>query len=398
MSENGSLLDLIKEKRTQVQIQAYTYDMNWISQKVLEGEIIIRPNYQRLFQWSTVQQSRFIESLILNLPIPPLHFIELEDERRELLDGLQRISSYLHFTNQMPEGFNELIKRLNSMSQNEQEDDEKEDSEVSSSNAKDSKSLVLEGCDIIPELNGKKFEELDDVIKRRLKNKAIDFYVYTSTSKWMRYQMFTRMNAGGETLNAQQIRNAKIRTLGESFITFLEELSKADYYECFINKFFSDTYKINRKMEREEHILRLLAFAHDAEHYDKEIGSFLDNYLEKVTLVLDEPSEAPKISFDIEDTKNKFQQTCELLCEHITEKPKLNPKGRESKYIMESIFVTVFNHLDKITSNPAKLQTLQNQFDSLPQEVIHSFTGGGKNTLGYYNKRINTIEKLLGVR
>lgn len=60
-----------------------------------EGELIIKPNYQRTFRWATDKQSRFIESLLLEMPIPPIYVIEVEDGKYELIDGLQRISSYL---------------------------------------------------------------------------------------------------------------------------------------------------------------------------------------------------------------------------------------------------------------------------------------------------------------
>ena len=60
-------------------------------------ELIIAPDYQRLFRWEPEKQSRFIESLILEMPVPPIFVIETDNGIYELIDGLQRISSYLHF-------------------------------------------------------------------------------------------------------------------------------------------------------------------------------------------------------------------------------------------------------------------------------------------------------------
>ena len=61
------------------------------------GELNITPDYQRLFRWSEGQRSRFIESLVLEMPVPPIFVIEEGDEGTyQLIDGLQRISSYLH--------------------------------------------------------------------------------------------------------------------------------------------------------------------------------------------------------------------------------------------------------------------------------------------------------------
>ena len=85
-----------------------------------DGELIISPDYQRLFRWEDGKQSRFIETLILELPLPPIFVIEIEDGRYELIDGLQRVSSYLRFRGEL-KGWD---------------------------------TLKLESCDIIPELNG----------------------------------------------------------------------------------------------------------------------------------------------------------------------------------------------------------------------------------------------------
>ena len=85
-------------------------------------EIIIQPEYQRLFRWSNAQRSRLIESILMGLPIPPIFFIENDDGILELIDGLQRTSSAIQFL------------------------DHKEiDEEV----------LVLEGCDFLKRLMGR---------------------------------------------------------------------------------------------------------------------------------------------------------------------------------------------------------------------------------------------------
>ena len=59
------------------------------------GELNITPDYQRLFRCSEGQRSRFIESA-LEMPVPPIFVIEEGDGTYQMIDGLQRISSYLH--------------------------------------------------------------------------------------------------------------------------------------------------------------------------------------------------------------------------------------------------------------------------------------------------------------
>jgi len=92
-----------------------------------EREIVIRPEYQRLFRWTMEQRSRLIESGILGLPIPPIFLVEGNNGVLELIDGLQRTSSVLQFLDHDSIGEPEL---------------------------------VLSGCDIIPDLNGFSFKKL----------------------------------------------------------------------------------------------------------------------------------------------------------------------------------------------------------------------------------------------
>ena len=105
-----------------------------------DKEIIIRPEYQRLFRWSNEQRSRLIESILLKLPIPPIFLIEDDNGVLELIDGLQRTSSVLQFLD------HDAIKEPE---------------------------LVLSGCDILKEINGKKYDDFSTSIRLGLKRTPI---------------------------------------------------------------------------------------------------------------------------------------------------------------------------------------------------------------------------------
>jgi hypothetical protein len=62
-----------------------------------DGDIIIRPTFQRYFRWDIKQRTRFIESLLLNIPIPPICVAADGRGVWELIDGLQRVSTVLSF-------------------------------------------------------------------------------------------------------------------------------------------------------------------------------------------------------------------------------------------------------------------------------------------------------------
>ena len=99
-------------------------------------ELIIQPEYQRLFRWSNQQKSRLVESILLELPIPQIFTIENSDGVLELIDGLQRISSIIQF-------IDASVLNL--------------------------EPLQLEGCDQIKQLNKKIYNDLSVRLKKRLK-------------------------------------------------------------------------------------------------------------------------------------------------------------------------------------------------------------------------------------
>ncbi len=155
-------------------------------------ELISAPEYQRLFRWSNEQRSRLIESILLELPIPRIFVVENATGVIELIDGLQRISSVIQF---IEPGALEL------------------------------EALEPEGCDLIKELNGKRFADLPLKLRLRLKRSSIRTVLIKrqSTSK-LRYEMFKRLNTGGANLAPREIRNCTARMLenGQQFYAFLQ--------------------------------------------------------------------------------------------------------------------------------------------------------------------------------
>ncbi|MCB4863079.1 DUF262 domain-containing protein, partial [Sphingobium sp. PNB] len=148
-----------------------------------DEEIVIRPEYQRLFRWSNEQRSRLIESIVMGLPIPPIFLIENDDGILELIDGLQRTSSVLQFLDH------------SAISQPE---------------------LVLQGCDFIHDLNGKTLNTIDTVTKLKIKRTPIRATIINkSGDAFVKYELFKRLNTGGSLLSAQEIRNCSSRFRGQ---------------------------------------------------------------------------------------------------------------------------------------------------------------------------------------
>lgn len=133
----------------EMKITSLDISFNELADMYNDGELIINPDYQRLFRWDIGKQSRFIESLLLEMPIPPIYVIEIEDGKYELIDGLQRISTYLCFRG----NFKSEISDTTDTSETEEDDDEIFDEHDYESYGNIQNNFKLEDCDIVKELN-----------------------------------------------------------------------------------------------------------------------------------------------------------------------------------------------------------------------------------------------------
>ena len=221
-----------------------------------DNEIVIQPEYQRLFRWSNEQRSRLIESILLRLPIPPIFLIENEEGVLELIDGLQRTSSVLQFLDHTVMGQSEL---------------------------------VLEGCDILTEINGMKFEDFNTSIRLGLKRTPIRAVIIKkSGDDYVKYEMFKRLNTGGSELAAQEIRNCSSRMItgGAELYSLLMNLSN-------LNSFKSATSRLPEtdveQRANEELVLRFFAVRNYKDQFKGNIREWLDHFMEEILFGTIEP-------------------------------------------------------------------------------------------------------------
>jgi hypothetical protein len=350
---------------TRVRTRALDVSFNELFDMYQSKELIISPEYQRLFRWPETKQSQFIESLILELPIPPIYVIEVADGIYELIDGLQRISSYFHFRGLHP----------------------------SRSNV-DQRCLTLQGCDVLPELNGATYERLPAAIQIKLKRHFIRMEVLRrETDPQLRYHMFKRLNTGGELLSPQEIRNCTIRLLDNKFNEFLKEMAKnRDYLTCMSQL----TEEKREQMYLEEYALRFFALKNNRDAYAKEIGDFLTDYMEAVS----DPKRPTTINYDSE--RAAFEATFKILNESLGDgafsgfNDKGNPMGYFSALHFEAFTLGLQAHLEKLTT--ANGQAKAKFVDTLrgikqDSEFKRLTTGGGKNYSAALKQRVAFVDQ-----
>jgi hypothetical protein len=247
-----NLEQLIDKKIGEVRTESLDLSFGEIANLRKSKELIIQPEYQRLFRWSVEQKSRLIESILIELPVPQIFVIENTDGVYELIDGLQRISSVIQFVEPT---------------------------------AIELDSFPLDGCDIIPDLNGKAYSDLPMSLKLRLKRSTLRTIVIKRQSKsFLRYEMFKRLNTGGSLLAPQEIRNCSARMLGEDgakFYAFLKGLADTADFKTTTQTLAQEDLE---QKANEELVLRFFAAKNARNMFRGSVRDWLDDYMEAVLL------------------------------------------------------------------------------------------------------------------
>jgi hypothetical protein len=369
--ENDDLILSLEQSVEKVHTQSLDLSFNELLDMYVDGELDINPDYQRLFRWTQGAQSRFIESLLLEMPVPPIYVVESDEGRYQLIDGLQRFSSYLHLRGKLS------AKHL--------------DPEINVGEF-----LTLQECDIVEDLNGLTYEELPTSLKIRLKRAFVRVEVVRkgSDSKF-RYHMFKRLNTGGEELTAQQLRNCTIRMLDPTFIDFVIKKSKSeDFKECISN--------ISKQQGLgsfdQELVLRYFSLKNYRDKFVHDVADFLTEYMESVS-----DPENTDFTFDYANEEAIFDKLFLVLKKSLGDKS-FGRKGQNgiqsnfSVYHFEGICTGLLSKIDDIDpDNPEHITALTTRLEELKSDAdfIAVTTGGGKNSPGPLNKRVQlVIDKL----
>lgn len=186
-----TLQDQIDKMSKSVKTDNYPMSIGELAGLYRDGDLNISPIYQRLFRWDIDQQSALIESILLQIPIPPIYVFQDEDGKWSLIDGQQRLSTIFKFMG--------ILKR------NDTENDEKTEL---------FEREPLTKTKFLPALEGKYWEDnneeqsLTEAQRRYIKrSKILIIIIDKSSDGFAQYEMFQRLNTGGSHLSPQEIRN-----------------------------------------------------------------------------------------------------------------------------------------------------------------------------------------------
>lgn len=281
-----SLQEQIDERRQEIQTAAYPMSIGELVNLYRDDELDIHPEFQRFFRWTQTQKSRFIESLLLGIPIPSIFVFQRRDGVWDLIDGLQRVSTILEFMGELKD---EAGNRL--------------------------APAELIGTEYLPALNGTLWSSeiegfdhgrntpLTSDQQRLIKRASIDIKIINRESdENAKFDLFQRLNTGGSELSAQEVRNSMLIMVNPDYYRGVSSLREDEYFQ-------GSTTLPERSIEEQydqELVIRFLALKNST---NDELGRIRDlsDFLTKYSV-----NEAKKGPIS-DDDKSSFANVFRLL-------------------------------------------------------------------------------------
>lgn len=207
---SNSLQNEIDAARSEIKTDAYAMSIGEWASLYENREIDIHPEFQRFFRWTSSQKSRFIESILLGIPVPPIFVAQSEEGIWDVVDGLQRLSTLFEFMGILRNEEERVISPL-----------------------------VLEATKYLTSLEGKTWDDADSsknnsfTASQRLfiKRSKLDVSIILRESQEKaKYELFQRLNTGGSQLSDQEVRNCIIVMLDRDFFYNLRSLASDENF------------------------------------------------------------------------------------------------------------------------------------------------------------------------
>jgi hypothetical protein len=255
----------ILEQSKRIDFYLTEYSVELLAEKMRAEEFVV-PAYQREFTWEDPRKSKFIESLLMGLPIPFLFFWEMEDGRLEIVDGSQRLRTIEEFILQ---------------------------------------DFRLGPLETLTRLSGFRFVDLPESRRRKTGNRSIRGIVLNEhADEQARFDMFERINTGSKSANQAEIRRG---AHAGPYMSLVIELAQS---QPFVELAPASSKQIAER-EREELVARFFAYGDGLETYKDRPAQFV---LEHTKRVNEEFVREPKLESVY---RERFQRTMEFVKEYF---------------------------------------------------------------------------------
>lgn len=226
--EESGYIDLIKPwDPKQIRITTKTFSVREVYNQIIEGETDLAPDFQRDFVWNTSKQILLIESILLGIPLPAFYFNQDSTGAFQVVDGVQRLTTIALF----------MDNRL---------------------------TLDATHLAYLKDLTGNTYASLDSPLRRRFGlTQLVAHVIEPQTPEDVKFDIFSRVNTGGEPLRAQEIRHCMSKEPSRHLLRALVELEsfdRATSYAFWTKGNDGRKVRTSRRMADRELALRFCAF------------------------------------------------------------------------------------------------------------------------------------------
>jgi len=252
----------ISEQTKRIEFYLTEYSVELLASKMRSGEFVI-PAYQREDTWERARKSRFIESLLMGLPIPFLFFWESPGTGKlEVVDGSQRLRTIEQF----------ILG-----------------------------DFVVGELETLSALEGLRFRDLPESRQRKVKNRSIRGIVLNEhADEQARFDLFERINTGSKIAKEAEVRRG---ALVGPFLDLVVALAE----EQLFKKLAPVPEKDRKLREREELVTRFFAYGDGLEEYNDRVGDFLFAYSRKMN------EHFQRVPADIAIYRSRFLNTMDFV-------------------------------------------------------------------------------------
>lgn len=327
------------------------------------GELIIRPEYQRLFRWKGSQKTALIESILLGIPIPPVFVAEDENGIWELVDGLQRVSTIISF-------FGDLDEKLLPVCTDD----------LAEENEKYVNKWELESGSLVDDLEGFNVDTLPKKYVINIKRAVCRVEILRGQSNTaMKYELFKRLNSGGSKLTPQEIRNAIYRGIDPKINILTEELSKNENFK----KLVSLSGQKKQELYDQELILRFIAFLNNVDKINSNTEKFLDQFME---------NSVNDAEFDVKYYEAMFVKVLKMLTDACDCNIFRNEWNAFVPAYYEGIMIGIAQNIDKYESDSELILERVNRLKK--DENFKKYSGSASNSKNRIRNRLRIANKI----
>ena len=305
---------------------------------MLKDQIKINPEFQRRDRWDESRQSRLIESLLMNVPIPPVFLGEDAYGFYVVLDGRQRLTAIRNFLNNI---------------------------------------LVLKGLQVWDDLNGMKY---DDLVKRGIDKHLTRRFIpavaiLKESSSAVKYDVFDRLNTGGVQANDMEIRNA---VFAGRFTDNLHKIARlpifCQLWGIPVDMLDAEKNTLYQQMHDLTMVLRFFAFQ-NPENMEGPFRDYLSDFMSERNIEYQNDNSLEKRDLALFDSAAR--NCWKIFGEDSFRNMEKEKRGKKSAPIADAVMISLGGvEEDKITTEIAN--KIREEFEALfsNQEFTKSISAG----------------------